>query len=416
MVVVLAVLAMLPAACNGVRSHGSSPTLTVTCIREPEQLQTEQAIADGFTEQTGIRVRIVPTLESATDRLHQYLALLENRSATPDVYHLDVVWPGMLVEHLIDLAPYLGAESSKHFPQLQENATVGGRLVAMPVAVDSGLLHYRSDLLREYGFSAPPQSWPELERMARRIQAGERKKGNPDFWGYVWQGAPYEGLTCNGLEWQVAEGGGHIVETDGTVSINNPKAVMALERAAGWVNSISPPGVVAYKEQDANNVWQAGNAAFMRNWFYAYEFAEKEAPHLRGRIGVARLPGGGTLGGGAIAVSRYSPHVREAIDFIRYITSERRQRSEWLKRVSMPTIPALYRETPTQSLVEPLAGIQRSHLAGLILRPSTTTAARYDQVSRAYFLAVHSVLTRRQTAARALASLEQELRGMLGPS
>ena len=71
----------------------------------------------------------------------------------------------------------------------------------------------------------PRKTWDELERMAQRIQAGERAKGKKDFWGYVWQGAAAESLTCNALEWQVAAGGGQIIENDRTISVNNPAAI-----------------------------------------------------------------------------------------------------------------------------------------------------------------------------------------------
>jgi trehalose/maltose transport system substrate-binding protein len=77
--------------------------------------------------------------------------------------------------------------------------------------------------------------------MASRIQAGERARGNQDFWGFVWQGAAGEGLTCAGLEWQMSEGGGRIIEDDKTISVNNPDAMQTWQRARRWVGSISPP-------------------------------------------------------------------------------------------------------------------------------------------------------------------------------
>jgi trehalose/maltose transport system substrate-binding protein len=67
--------------------------------------------------------------------------------------------------------------------------------------------------------------------MAKRIQTGARAKGKKDFWGFVWQGAEAEALTCNALEWQIAEGGGRIVESDRTISVNNPAAIRAWQRA-----------------------------------------------------------------------------------------------------------------------------------------------------------------------------------------
>jgi trehalose/maltose transport system substrate-binding protein len=95
------------------------------------------------------------------------------------------------------------------------------------------------------------KTWGELESMAGRIQAGERAKGNKDFWGYVWQGADAESLTCNALEWQVAEGGGRVIESDRTISVNNRAATRAWQRARRWIGRISPPSVVAYQERDS---------------------------------------------------------------------------------------------------------------------------------------------------------------------
>ena len=149
---------------------------------------------------------------------------------------------------------------------LVKSYSVGEKLVAMPYHANVATLLYRTDLLRKYGYKAPPKTWDELEKMATRIQAGERAAGKKDFWGYVWQGSAGEALTCNALEWQYAEGGGRIIEDDGTISVNNPNAVRAWQRAARWVGTISPPGVVAYREWDSTNVWASGNAAFHRIW------------------------------------------------------------------------------------------------------------------------------------------------------
>src|SRR5260370_37292435 len=114
--------------------------------------------------------------------------------------------------------------------------------------------------------------------MATRIQAGERAKVQKDFWGYVWQGGVSEDLTCAGLEWQMSDGGGRIVEADRTISVNNPRAIRAWQRAARWVGSISPPGVVAYEKWDAENVWLAGMAPFHRAWLSDYSLIAFHRP------------------------------------------------------------------------------------------------------------------------------------------
>ena len=135
--------------------------------------------------------------------------------------------------------------------------------MAIPLFVDTGLLYYRSDLLRKYGFHSPPRTWDELSIVPKVIQTGERRTGQTDFWGFVWQGGDAEALTCNALEWQASEGGGTIIEPNRTITV--PRAVPALERAVSCVGTISPAGVIAYDEDDAFNIWQLENAAFMRS-------------------------------------------------------------------------------------------------------------------------------------------------------
>ena len=182
-----------------------------------------------------------------------------------------MIWPGDLAEHFVDLYEYGAAGvAAEHFPAIIQNNTVDGELIGIPWFTDAGLLYYRTDLLEKYGYDSPPATWDELEEMAQTIQDGERAEGNQDFWGYVWQGNAYEGLTCDALEWIKSNDGGTIVSPDRVITINNDNAIEIVDQAAGWVGTISPPGVTGFAEEDARNMWQAGNAAFMRNWPYAY--------------------------------------------------------------------------------------------------------------------------------------------------
>src|SRR5262249_6894979 len=153
----------------------------------------------------------------------------------------------------------------QHFPSIVASQKVEGRLVALPLFTDAPALYYRKDLLERY--HAPvPRTWDEMAATAKMIMDKERKAGNSDMWGFVFQGKAYEGLTCDALEWVKSSGGGQIVEADGTISINNREAAAAIERARGWVGTISPPGVLAYGEEESRGVWQTGNSVFMRNW------------------------------------------------------------------------------------------------------------------------------------------------------
>jgi trehalose/maltose transport system substrate-binding protein len=401
----------------------SAPVKTIALMdqawsgREYQRRLNEQLAQ--FTRQTGIRVEFLPAPETAVEQIANLRKLLEGGAQVPDVYGVDVIWPGILADNLLDLKPYIPEqEIAAHFPELIANNTVKGRLVALPANFSEGMLFYRVDLLRKYGYPAPPKSWQELEFMAKRIQAGERAKGNKDFWGFVWQGADSEALTCNALEWQVSEGGGTILDEDGKVTVNNPQTIRAWERAARWVGSISPPGVVEYKEWDVENIWQAGNAAFMRQWTSGYVVARGQDSLIKDRFEIASLPSGSariaaTLGGAGYGVSRHSLHPREAAMLVRFLCSRDEQVRRCRKATEAPTISQLYDEPEVLASNPHFPRVLEIFRKGVALRPSTSAGKMYPEVSRAYSEAVHAVLTGKKSAAQAADELQDELQRML---
>jgi trehalose/maltose transport system substrate-binding protein len=288
----IVLLCLLLGACTRPSVH---EPVTLTLL---DQEWTTKTFGEGrqqelqqFTRETGVQVKLLPSPESPREQLALWRKLLATGASGPDVYGIDVIWPRMLAEYLIDLKPHFINEISGQFPAILTSYTVDNKLVALPYYANIGLLYYRTDLLRQYGYRAPPRTWDELETMAARIQAGERAEGKNEFWGFVWQGAAAESLTCNALEWQASDGGGHIIEEDKTISVNNPQAIRAWQRAAGWVGSVSPPSVVGYKEWDALNFWIAGDAAFMRSWPIAYLDSQAPGSPIRNKFDLALLPG-----------------------------------------------------------------------------------------------------------------------------
>src|SRR6202142_3761997 len=163
-----------------------------------------------FTRETGIRVNDLPTPEDNGSKLDLAMDLLRSGATSPDVYGVDTIWAGAMAKYLLDLRPYFASEIAAEDPELIVSYMVQGKLVAMPYNPNVEVLVYRTDLLAEYGYKTPPRTWDELEKMAVRIQTGERAKGKKDFWGFVWSGAitaESEALIGEGLEWQAAEGG-----------------------------------------------------------------------------------------------------------------------------------------------------------------------------------------------------------------
>jgi trehalose/maltose transport system substrate-binding protein len=398
-------------------------TITVAAGAVGQELELTRDAAQRYMDANpGVTVNVLDTPDGAGARMGLYLQFFEAQSSEVDVYQIDVIWPGDLAVHFVDMFEYGAADVvDAHFPAIVENNTVDGRLIAIPWFTDAGLLYYRTDLLEQYGFDGPPRTWSELTEMAQTIQDGERARGMSDFWGFVWQGNAYEGLTCDALEWQASNDGGTIISPDGVITVNNPNAVEIIELAASWVGTISPSGVTGFMEEDARNMWQAGNAAFMRNWPYAFSLGQQEGSIIAGNFDVAPLPAGdveggrpaATLGGWQLGVSRYSENPELATDVALFFASYEEQKIRAIEGSLNPTIEALY-EDPEVLEAQPFMGRLLDVFTAAVARPSTATAPNYAEVSAAYFTAVHSVLTGQEDAETALALLELDLQALTG--
>src|SRR6516165_9321086 len=359
-----------------------------------------RAVAEEWAQKTGNTLEYISRPNDASATLQLFQQYWAAKSPDVDVFMVDVIWQGIAAPHAVDLKKYFKEDEIKaYFPRIIENNTVKGKLVSIPWFTDAGLLYYRTDLLEKYGYKEPPKTWEELAEMAKKIQDGERKAGKPDFQGFVFQGKASESVTCNALEWVYSFGGGTIVEPDKKVTINNPKAIKALDTAKSWVGTISPVGVTTYGEEEARNIWQAGNAAFMRNWPYAYALGQDPKSVIAGKFDVTVLPKGGAngknaacLGGWNLMVSAYSKAPDVAADLVKFLNSPEEQKKRAIELSQFPVMPAVYSDPDVLAKNAWFAKIP-DVLKNAVARPSTVTGADYNQLSTAFFQNVNKLLS-----------------------
>jgi trehalose/maltose transport system substrate-binding protein len=376
----------------------SGVTLAVMLGSDGPAAPYDQAVCDKFAEATGATVNYLKGAESATERLTFMQQTMAAQSSDIDVAQIDVIWPGIFAAHAVDLSDQVG--DVEFIGRLIENNTVDGKLVGLPWFTDAGLLYYRTDLLEKYGFEGPPVTWQELTDMATTIQEGE-SPNNSAFTGFTWQGGAYEGLTCNALEWQYSNGGGSIIEADGTVSVNNEQAIAMFEMARSWVGTISPEAVTGYDEEDARGVWQGGNCAFMRNWPGVYSLTAAADSAIKDVFDVTPLPMGdgegathaGTLGGWQMFVPTYSENQDAAKAFAKYMVSPELQKSRSIERSASPTIPSLYEDPDLIAAYPFYETLGEVFQAGSVARPSTPSADLYGEVSLEYYTAINEILS-----------------------
>lgn len=364
----------------------------------------------------GKKAKVIPAPNGSNERLTIYQQQFAAESDDIDIYQMDIVWPGLLANHLEDLTPYIAQEEiSKYLSNVISNNTVGGKLVMLPWFINIGFLYYRKDLLEKYGFE-PPETWEDLEKIAQTIQQEERKIGHKKLWGYCFQGKAYEGLTCNALEFIDSYKGGNIVEKDGTISINNERAAVALRRLSSWIGNIVPTGALNYEQEDCRGIFQSGNLIFMRNWAYAWPLLNQEGSPVAGKVGIIPLPKGGTdgkhtgiIGAWNLGVSIYSKRKKDAVDLLLFLTSEEELKRRALEGGYFPTRTSLY-EDPEVIAISPIVEIMVQMLPEALARPASQSGKKYNQVSSIFWNAVHSVLGNKSSPEKALSHAEKKLK------
>src|ERR1700745_852722 len=127
-------IVLLSLLLEGCAKPSAHEPVTLTFIEEWSSRtfsEARQQELQQFTREPGIQVNLLPSPESARQKLVLWRELLETGAAGPDVYGLDVIWPGMLGEYFIDLRPYFGGEVSLQFPAIEASYTVDNKLVAV---------------------------------------------------------------------------------------------------------------------------------------------------------------------------------------------------------------------------------------------------------------------------------------------
>jgi len=345
---------------------GASRPGRVVILVPPSERPAWQEIARAFAATThGVDVEIVEGPQSTDLRENLYTASLLARDPSFDLIYLDVTWTPKFAGAgwLLPLDDRVAPEELDSFlPAALDAGRFRGRLYRLPVRTDCGLLYWRRDLLDEAG-RPPPETFEDLRATARALQSP------PDRWGFVWQGKQYEGLVCDYLEVLRGHGGFWIDPETGSVGLDRPEAIEALQFLRDCVadDPISPAGVTTYQEEESRRIFQDGRAVFLRNWPYAWRLAQADDSPLKGRIGagpMVRTEKGrrtATLGGWGFGISAFSRHPDEALAFVRFVTSLEGQRLLCRDTGYAPARIEAYRDSALLDANPFLATIARVH-------------------------------------------------------
>jgi multiple sugar transport system substrate-binding protein len=265
-----------------------------------------------------------------------------------DVIIGDVIWPAQFAANgwIMDLSDRF-KDTDAFLPGPMQSNSYDGKVWGVPWYTDAGLLYYRQDLLEESGFSEPPGIWEEMKEQALKTAQDSGTR-----FGFVFQGAEYEGGVCNGCEYIWTHGGNILDPEDPTkVVIDSPEAAAGLETEHSMIaDGVSDQSVLQYKEDESHAAFLRGDAVFLRNWPYVYALvANPEESEIKPeQVGVTPIPVAegnrsySTLGGWNFFINAASDMQEEGWEFIRWMTDPAQLKTNALQGSKLPTRQALY--------------------------------------------------------------------------
>jgi multiple sugar transport system substrate-binding protein len=387
------------------KSLENPPKGTVKYCQGKDTTGAGKAIVKDFNAKfgaQGYKATLTEFPASADQQRTQFIQRQQAKSDDCDVFSSDVIWTAEFASQkwLYDLTPYVQAQKSKYIAAPLETVHYADKYWGVPETSDAAFIYYRTDK----SGGAPPATWQEVYSKAK-------SQG-----GLVYQGAPYEGLTCDYLELAFAAGGTVLNDGGDKSTINSPQNIKALQLMVdGIKGGAAPKAVTTYMEPQTDQAWTSGRYGYMRNWTYAYAADNKSPSKVKGKYKVAPLPsfeGGGKagiLGGHNSVISAYTKNPGLALKFSDFYASPEFQKKLLLTFSQAAVIPGTYSEADVKKAI-PYAPELLQALSQAKARP---VSAVYPQISQAIYKNVNDALAGRVSPADALKKADSQINSAL---
>ncbi len=369
-----------------------------------------QKIVEAFEQKhpnIDVELREMP---ADTGKSHdQYVTMFSAQSSEIDVFDLDVIWPAEFANagYLLPLDRFIekdGIKMDDYIKGAVEAGNFNGQQWAMPKFIDTGLLFYRTDIVKE-----APKTWDDLIAQAK----ANKGKGGTQF-GYLMQSKQYEGLVCNFVEFTAAYGG-KILDEQGNVVVNNPDTIQGLKKMMEVVQSdFVPKNITTFTELESHTSFIEGQSPFIRNWPYQYALAQdKTQSKIVDKVALAPLPAGdagsaAALGGWMTGINKFSKHPQEAWEFVKFMTGPEGQKLTAVVGGSAPTYLPSYDDAEVQK-ASPLFA-NKDFVNGVSAAVPRPTSPIYPKISEIIQIEVSKALAGQQTAEQAVQNMEQKMK------
>ena len=324
----------------GVRGSFSQSSSTQKVYFADHISPAHQAVIDRFNKKFKGRIEVVPvdlpfSKFSTNERKELLARSLRSKSDRLDVFSVDYIWTSRFAKWCEDLDPYFDEAARERIisPSIQ-SCIANGKLVAMPIYIDIGMMYYRKDIIEQLPDHVEIEqklkhsiTWSELLSLRHRL--GYDKKPY-----YIFQANDFEGLICNYFE--LAKSIDSSFLENNTIDLSSYAAKKALQTLVDFVHKdkISPPEVTEFDENKSYYYMLDHNAVFVRGWPNFLEGFQKiysDSDKFKNieRAALPHFKGGNitsVYGGWNIMLSKFSTKKEAAIEFIRFLQTEEAQK------------------------------------------------------------------------------------------
>ena len=396
-------------ACGG--GGGGGPTI-LNWESENDSVGIYGKLVDNFNKTNkDVQVRWTNGTSQSDQLLTKFTTMLRARSGAIDIMSMDIVWPAEFggngwTAPLQD--KWTSSDRQNYLQGPIKGCTYNGKIWAAPFRTDAGLIYYRTDLI-----PTAPATWTDMANMAAQAQSSGKVQ-----YGYVWQGKQYEGLVCDFTE--VIHGyNGDVLDPNNpsTVTATDPAVIQGLTDMVNWVGGISPSAVTNYAEDDARTPFQNGDAAFMRNWPYAYAHGQNASESkIAGKFAVHSMLYGGSsttghsaIGGWNLGINAFSANVDAAWTFVKYMLGDYAQKQAAIQASLTTTLLSVYDDADVLK-ANPFFSQLKPVFQTALPRPVTP---KYPDVSQAIQQYVHAALLKQSSPSDAMSGLANQLKSIV---
>lgn len=316
----------LSACGGGNNDEAANGKVTINVWGMGEEAKSLPKIVEEFEKENPdikVNVQALPW-----DTAHDKLLTAVASKKGPDVLQMGTTWIPEFSSAgaLMDLTPYI-----EQYPELAESNFFPGSItttkfedktVGVPWYIDTRVLYYRTDLLKEAGYDQAPKTWDELKDAATKLKA---RGGNK-------YGISLDVNEQSLLFMFARQNGSKLIDENNKPLFNQPE----FKEAVDYLNSFFKDGeapidlgmdiIPAFKGDGILPMFISGP--------WMIKLINDQAPELAGKWATAVLPAKenniSALGGSNLSVFQYTEHKDEAMKFLDYMSKPETQ-LKWLE-------------------------------------------------------------------------------------